>query len=180
MDPFDESRDLALRDGGAARVRPLRPSDRDLYERAVVDLSPRSRYLRFFSPIVKPSERLLDQMTQVDGRRHAAHVALSPDETRAIGVVRYIRIADDPRAAAMAIAISDDWQGRGLGIALLTHSVRHARLAGLRSLLATSLRENLGAARLLRASGFAPLPRGGPYAEFRLGLGDRTPHRDPP
>ncbi len=171
MDPLNESRHLALRGGRAARVRPLRPSDRDLYERAVVDLSPRSRYLRFFAPIARPSARLLDQMTHADGRRHVAHVALTPDETRAVGVVRYVRLDDEPRAAELAIAVSDDWQGHGLGVELLGHSAEHARLAGLRSLIATSMRENLGAARLLRASGFEPVPGAGPYAEHRLRLG---------
>lgn len=65
---MDDARDLWLPDGRLVRVRPLRPGDREIYERAVLDLSPRSRYLRFLAPIDKPSERLLDFMTYPDVR----------------------------------------------------------------------------------------------------------------
>jgi acetyltransferase len=163
-----DTRDFALHDGRIVRVRPLRPTDRAIYERAVVDLSPRSRYLRFLAPIAKPSERLLDQMTQTDGYRHVAHVALTLDETSAVGVVRYVRTADDPHAGEVAIAVADDWQGSGLGAQLLRHTVEHACLAGLESLAATTLRENAGAARLLQASGFSTVGGIGPYFEHRM------------
>ena len=170
MAPPGETLDFALRDGRTARVRPLRPTDRDIYERAVVDLSPRSRYLRFLAPIARPSERLLDQMTRPDGLLHVAHLALTIDEASGVGVVRYVRSAADPTTAEVAIAVADDWQGRGLGVELLRHTAAHARLAGVEALVATTLRENRGAARLLRASGFAPVRSEGLYAEHRLRL----------
>jgi GNAT superfamily N-acetyltransferase/ketosteroid isomerase-like protein len=141
-----------------------------MYTRAVVDLSPRSRYLRFLSPIAKPSEALLDQMTQTDGHRHVAFVALSPDEKTVLGVVRYVRAAGDPETAEVAIAVADDWQGRGLGVQLLRHTIDHARFAGLEALAATTLRENWGASRLLRASGFTRTGSGGLYSEHLLRL----------
>lgn len=157
--------------GKSVRIRPLRPTDRDVYERAVIDLSPRSRYLRFMSPIARPSEKLLDAMTAIDGHLHVASVALIPDETNAVGVVRYVRAAEDPQVAEVAIAIADGWQGSGLGRELVRLTVAQARDAGLRVLCATTLQENGGAERLLRASGFsrvrADCP---PYAEYRLGL----------
>ena len=166
-----ESRDRRLPGGPSVRLRPLRPSDRDIYARAVIDLSPRSRYLRFLAPIERPSEKLLDAMTRVDGRRHVAFVVLSPDETKAVGVVRYVRDGDAPHEAEAAMAIADDWQGRGLGRGLLGHAVEHARQAGLHVLRATTLRENGGAERILHATGFTPVRADGPYAEHRLRLG---------
>jgi GNAT superfamily N-acetyltransferase len=165
-----ETRDLVL-PHHVVRVRPLRPSDRTLYERAVIDLSPRSRYLRFFAPIVKPSERLLDQMTQTDGHRHVAFVALTPDESTAVGVIRYVLASDDARSGELALAVADDWQRRGMGARLLRHTVQHARMAGLEALTATRLRENRGVAGLLAAFGFAAAGASGPYAEHRLPLG---------
>jgi acetyltransferase len=167
--PID-TRELVLHDGRIVRVRPLRWTDRAVYERAVIDLSPRSRYLRFFAPIAKPSERLLDQMTHTDGDRHVAYVALIPDETTAVGVVRYVRTADAPQAGEVAIAVADDWQGRGLGGQLLRQTAEHARLAGLESLAATTLRENAGCARLLQAAGFSVIGGSGPYREHRMRL----------
>ena len=83
-----DSRDLPIGGRHPLRLRALRPVDRDIYERAVVDLSPRSRYLRFLAPIDRPSEQLLNQMTRVAGHDHVAFIALVPDEATAVGVVR--------------------------------------------------------------------------------------------
>src|SRR4051812_19928595 len=165
-----DSYDLRLSGSRSIRLRPLRPTDRDLYARAVTDLSPRSRYLRFLAPIRKPSEKLIDEMTKIDGRMHVAYVALTPDETNAVGVVRYVRTAGDPDLAEAAIAIADEWQGLGLGGELMTQTIAHAAQSGVRALLATTLHENAGAARLLQASGFSPVTAEGLYVEHRLAL----------
>jgi GNAT superfamily N-acetyltransferase len=170
MDLPIDTREFVLQDSRIVRVRPLRATDRATYERAVIDLSPRSRYLRFFAPMTKPSERLLDQMTHIDGRRHVAYVALTLDEATAVGVVRYVRTADIARAGEVAIAVADDWQGRGLGGQLLRHTIEHARRAGLESLAATTLRENAGAARLLRVAGFSAVGGSGRYSEHQMRL----------
>jgi acetyltransferase len=170
MVPPVDTRELVLHDDHIVRVRPLRATDRTIYARAVMDLSPRSRYLRFFAPIPRLSERLLDQMTQTDGHRHVAYVALTLDESTAVGVVRYVLSTDAPNAGEVAIAIADDWQRRGLGGQLLRQTTEHAHLAGLESLTATTLRENAGAAGLLQASGFSAVGATGPYAEHRMRL----------
>jgi acetyltransferase len=168
MTPRADTRELILRDGRLVRVRPLTAADRAIYERAVMDLSPRSRYLRFFAPVPRLSKRLLDQMTQTDGDRHVAHVALTVDESIAVGVVRYMLRTDDREEGEIAIAVADDWQGDGLGGQLLRDTIEHAHLAGLRSLTASTLRENAGAAGLLQASGFSAIGASGPFAEHRL------------
>jgi len=168
--PTQHPRDFVLDDGGRVRIRPLHATDRPIYEAAVYSLSPRSRYFRFFAPIEKMSDRLLDQMTQVDGRGHVAWLALTPDEGTGVGVVRYVRAADDDQSAEVAIAVADDWQGRGLGSELIRQTVDHARLAGLDLLTATTLRENSAGAGLLRAGGFGVKPGGGFYRELELQL----------
>lgn len=167
---MDDARDIWLPDARLVRVRPLRPSDRAIYERAVLDLSPRSRYLRFLAPIHKPSERLLDQMTHTDGRRHVAYLALTPDETTGVGVVRYVRGEDDPLRAEIAIAVADEWQGHGLGAELVRRTAAHARAAGVQTLHATTLRENAGSLRLLAATGFSPLGADGIYSAHEARL----------
>jgi acetyltransferase len=165
-----ETRELVLHDGRIVRVRPLVWSDRAIYERAVMDLSPRSRYLRFFAPMPRISERLLDQMTHTDGDRHVASVALTPDEATAVGVTRYIRDSHDPETGEVAIAVADDWQHGGLGSQLMRQTVEHARLAGLKSLAATTMSENRAAAGLLQMLGFSAVAASGPYSEHRLPL----------
>jgi acetyltransferase len=158
-----DTRDLTLTNGRVLHVRALRPSDRTIYERAVVDLSPRSRYLRFLAPIQRPSEKLLDQMTHVDGEQHVAFVALTPDEKTALGVVRYVRDRDDPTRAEVAIAVADGWQRLGMGRELMRQTAEHARRSGVRVLLGTTLSENGEAARLLSASGFSVASADGLY-----------------
>ena len=170
MAPPIDTRELVLHDGHIVRVRPLRATDRAVYGNAVMDLSPRSRYLRFFAPIPRLSERMLDQMTQTDGHRHVAYVALTVDESSAVGVVRYVLSTDNPNEGEVAIAVADDWHHRGLGGQLLRQTVEHARAAGLEALTATTLRENAGAAGLLQASGFSAVGASGPYAEHRTRL----------
>jgi acetyltransferase len=168
--PID-TRELVLHNGRIVRVRPLVWTDRAIYERAVTDLSPRSRYLRFFAPMPRLSERLLDQMTHTDRHRHVAYVALTPDEATAVGVVRYIRDSHDPETGEVAIAVADDWHRGGLGSQLLRQTIEHARLAGLESLTATTMRENRAAAGLLQTLGFSAVAASGPYSEHRLPLG---------
>ncbi len=162
--------DFVLDDGGSVRIRPLRRADRAIYEQAVAGLSPRSRYLRFAAPIPKMSERLLDQMMQVDDHRHVVYAALTSDESTIVGVVRYVRTADNPQSAEVAIAVADDWQGRGLGRELLGWVVEHARLADLDSLIATTLSENRAAAGLAGATGFSVAERVGIYTEYEMRL----------
>jgi len=168
--PTQHPRDFALGDGRSVRIRPLRAADRAKYEAAVYSLSPRSRYLRFFAPIEKMSERMLDQMTQVDGHRHMAWLALASGEDTGVAVVRYVRDADDDQSAEVAIAVADDWQGSGLGGELIRQTVDHARLAGLDWLTATTLHENSAAAGLLQATGFAVTRGSGIYRELEIRL----------
>jgi RimJ/RimL family protein N-acetyltransferase len=168
--PTQHPRDFALADGRNVRIRPLHAADRAIYEAAVYSLSPRSRYLRFFAPIEKMSERMLDQMTQVDGHRHVVWLALPPDEGAGVAVVRYVRDADDDQSAEVAIAVADDWQGSGLGGELLRQTVDHARLAGLDLLTATTLRENSAAAGVLQATGFAATRGSDIYRELEIRL----------
>jgi acetyltransferase len=170
----DSSRDLPIGGRRPIRLRALRPVDRDIYERAVVDLSPRSRYLRFLSPIDRPSERVLDQMTRVDGHDHVAFIALLPEEATGVGVVRYVRVADVPSEAEVAIAIADDWQGRGLGRELMLQTIEHAQEAGVSALLSTTLCENGGSLGLLETLGFSAAGRTGPYVAHRMNLPPST------
>ena len=162
--------ELSLDDVHRVRVRPLGSADRERYVRAVAALSPRSRYLRFFSPLPKLSERQVDLMTHVDGEHQVAYAALTPEESDLLGVARYIRTAEGSNVAEVAIAIADDWQGLGLGRALLSHLIEHARTARLERLIATILSENRAAAGLTRATGFALAAREGIYVHYEMAV----------
>ena len=162
---------LVLDDGRSVCIRHLRPADRAMYRNAVEGLSARSRYLRFTAPIPCIGESLLNQMMDVDEDHHVAYAALTPDETAIVGVARFIRTAGDPQAAEIAIAVADDWQGGGLGSALLAKVVERARDANLNRLNATTISENRAATRLVGRIGFSLGRRAGIYTEYELPLG---------
>jgi acetyltransferase len=151
---------------GRVRIRQLRRSDRDRYVAAVETLSARSRYLRFAGPVKSLSTATVDRLMDADGQRHVVLVALEDDAI--VGVVRYV--IDRPQVGELAMAVTDRWQGRGLGRALLERLVRRACEASLVALEATTLSENDASRGLLASSGFGLSGRDGRMVNYRLNL----------
>jgi hypothetical protein len=64
--PREWEADVLLTDGGVAHLRPIRPADAgklvEFYDR----VSPESKYLRFFAPYPKLSDRDVKRFTEVD------------------------------------------------------------------------------------------------------------------
>ncbi len=69
---------------------------------------------------------------------------------RGAGIARYIRHAEDPRAAEIAVTIVDDRQGRGLGTELLARLTGRARHEGIHRFTALVADDNIAMAGLLR------------------------------
>ena len=140
-----------LPDGRQILIRRIRPDDKDRLSRGLRALSDRSVQRRFLSPKRSFSKAELRYLTEVDGRNHVALVAESPTEPtrRLIGVARFIRWHDDPKAAEAAIVVADDWQGRGVGTALARQLAARARGLGIKRFTATMAADNRPAHRLL-------------------------------
>jgi GNAT superfamily N-acetyltransferase len=68
---------------------------------------------------------------------------------RLIAVARFVRLADDPEAAEVAITVADDWQRRGLGSLLTEQLAEQARRRGIRRFTATMAADNVPAHRLM-------------------------------
>src|SRR5436190_3195438 len=140
-----------LRDGSRITIRPIEPDDREALAAAFERLSPQSRYRRFFAPMAHLSERDLDYLTRVDHHDHEALVATDAESGEGVGVARYVRTA--PEVAEPAIAVVDDWQGRGVGACLIDALADRAREEGVRRFEAPVLAENDQALRLLERLG---------------------------
>jgi len=147
------SRAVTLRDGTAVRLRPIGPEDKRLLIDAFERLSEKSRYRRFFTSLPELSPGALTYFTEVDHSNHEAIIAIDPKSGRAVGVARYIRVSEDPEAAEVAVVVVDDWQGRGIGRALLTRLTNRARREGISRFLAVVQADNRDAMSLL--AGFA-------------------------
>lgn len=130
--------DIALRDGSAAHLRPILPSDAEALQRFHRRQSEQSRYLRFFAPMPELSPRDLERFTVVDHRDRVALVVLHGQDIIAVG--RYDRIA--PAQAEVAFNVSDHDQGKGLGSVLLEHLAAAAREVGIDTFVAEVLPQN--------------------------------------
>jgi RimJ/RimL family protein N-acetyltransferase len=168
--PPSSPRRLVLPAGEAVLVRPLETSDRAAFAAAVARLSPETLYRRFGTPKPALTETEIDQLVAVDHHRHEALVALHPDTGEGLGVARFVRFADDPSRADVAVTVVDRWQGRGVAGRLLELLVERARAEGLRVLTASTLRENHPARRLLRRRGFRAVAAGHGVVELELPL----------
>ena len=131
-----------LRDGSEILIRPIRPDDREELAAGVRRLSPESRYRRFFTPTNELSASELSYLTDVDHHDHEALVALEPASGHGIGVARFVRSADDPEVAEVAVAVADSWQNRGVATALLGRLTQRAREEGVRRFSAEILADN--------------------------------------
>ena len=95
---------------------------------------------------------------------------------RQIGVARYVKDVT-PGEAEFAIALSDDWQRRGLGTRLLASLLAAAKTDGVQRLVGTTMSDNDGMLTLARRLGFnlAKEPGTGSITNMTAELAGRPP-----
>jgi GNAT superfamily N-acetyltransferase len=146
-----------LDDGTPFVIRPLRPTDGPGLEAAFAQMSPRSRYLRFFTVRERLGEELVHSLTDIDHDRHRAWVVADPtapsdvgtEEGRGFAVARLIVVEDEPKVAEASLAVMDDYQGRGFGRLLLELLIGTAQDVGIEFIRFETLYENRGMRALL-------------------------------
>jgi GNAT superfamily N-acetyltransferase len=142
---------VVLNDGTRVLIRPIRPEDKGLLQQGIQRLSPQSRYLRFLHYLERLTAAELRYLTEIDYRDHFAWVAVSLDQPDQVGlgVARYIRDKTHPDQAEAAVAVIDEFQGRGLGRLLLTRLADSARANGVDSFIAYLAPESPAVSHLL-------------------------------
>jgi GNAT superfamily N-acetyltransferase len=159
--PFE----VELDDGTPLRFRLGTPDDRDALAAGFARLSPESRVARFFTGMPRLSRLFLDHLISVDESRHVAIVAEDMSRTSdvdeqttglGIGVARYITSNTDATQAEMAVAVIDEYHGRGIGHLLLDALVDHAVRNGITTGTATVLADNTKMLRLVTSMGATP------------------------
>jgi len=148
--PAVTGRPVALRDGSKVLIRQVQSTDAPLLADGFARLSLRSRRMRFLTTKKELSGAELRYFTDVDHHDHEALGAVSQADGRGVGIARYIRHADDPQAAEIAVTVVDDWQGRGLGTELLARLSGRARAEGIHRFTALVAEDNTAMAGLLR------------------------------
>jgi ribosomal protein S18 acetylase RimI-like enzyme len=176
---FDESyiERCVLDDGSEVELRLVRPEDKPLMLAAWERLSPESRYRRFFSAKTALTSEELRYLTEMDNVHHLAIGATCRrrGETVALGVARFIRLADRPDMADAAITVVDDAQRLGLGRLLLSRLVAAARERGIERFSCDVLATNEAMRRLLRSLAPVVERSEGPMVTIELPLADVIP-----
>lgn len=121
--PLDPSGVLVELDNDTTvRIRPVRKSDRDALLSAFEHFSAESRYMRFFSPRPRLTEKMIETFTDVDDVSQLAWAVFDPNERSEVGDESGLAIAsarlfvdEDPTSAEATLAVVDDYQRRGLG-----------------------------------------------------------------
>jgi GNAT superfamily N-acetyltransferase len=144
---------ITLRDGSRIRIRRLRRSDGDLLLHGFEHLSSESRYRRFLTPMPKLSGHAVRNLTETDRREHEAVIALDPEAGDVVGLGEYVRSAERPDVAEVAVTVADDWQDRGVGTVLLEALCARAREDGISSFTALMLSGNTRMMDLLQHVG---------------------------
>jgi RimJ/RimL family protein N-acetyltransferase len=127
--------------------------------------------MRFLTIKKELSPAELRYFTDVDHHDHEALGALNHADGRGVGIARYIRDAQDPHAAEIAVTIVDDWQGRGLGTELLAQLSDRARQEGIRCFTMLVAEDNQAIAGLLRNVSACLVGRGPGTVEYEIALG---------
>ena len=168
--PAVKGRPVALRDGSKVVIRQVQSTDAPLLADGFARLSPQSRQMRFLTRKKELSRAELRYFTDVDHHDHEALGALNHADGRGVGIARYIRHTEDPRAAEIAVTIVDDWQGRGLGTELLARLSGRARQEGIHRFTALVADDNVAMAGLLRNMSASLVGRSRGTVEYEITL----------
>jgi len=144
---------VELLDGSVVLIRTVQPEDARLLSDGFARLSAESRQLRFLTGKPSLTAAEVHYFTEVDHHDHEALGALNQVDGRGLGIARFIRHAEDAEAAEIAVAVVDDWQGRGLGTELLSQLTDRARQEGIRRFTALVAADNATVVGLLRNIG---------------------------
>ena len=151
--PTDFSVIETLRNGGEIEIRAQRPQDRKDLEAAILRLSDESLYRRFFIAKRDFSEQEAEYFLNIDFVNHVALVAVAHENSKRVivGAGRYVVVA--PGTAEVAFGVVDEYQGQGIGAALMRNLSLIARQAGLTKLIAEVLVSNRAMLKVFEKSG---------------------------
>ena len=148
-----------LKDGTPVTIRPIRPEDEPLMVQFHTTLSERSVYLRYFCSLSLSTRVEHERLVRICFGSYDRGFALVAERKNAatgqreiLGVGRFSAISSTE--AEVAVLVSDQWQGRGLGTELLASVARVARAEKFKKLCGEILRDNLPTQAIFKKVGF--------------------------
>ena len=165
---------VSLRDGGHVEIRVLNQDDQPAFLEALDRMSASSLYRRFISAKRTFTPQEVGSFLNIDFVTHVALVAIFEEigQLRIVGTGRYI--VASPGRAEVAFAVIDQYQGQGIGKALLHHLAAIACESGLEELFAEVLPSNLAMLKVFEKSGYSvKMQRGPSVVDVTIDLGSR-------
>jgi len=141
---------LATGDGRRVTVRAIRPGDGGRLRRFDAGLSEKARRLRYLGYMPPMTADWAAHLATPDLDRRFAFIALAG--RRLVGDCRLVPMEDG--GEEVAIAVADDFQGAGVGRALLEVALRTAAERGVAAVVAEVSYENQRMTQMLRRMGF--------------------------
>jgi RimJ/RimL family protein N-acetyltransferase len=157
-------------------LRPIHPDDREALVEGFRALSDDSRYQRFLTPMPRLTDHQAKYLTELDQINHFAWgigIRDADGAVEGIGVARYVRDTADPSAAEIAVAISDEYQGLGLGSLLVRALAVVAETHGVACLTGYMLGSNRPMIRIFERIGARTHAAGPGLVRAEAVLGDR-------
>ena len=182
----DASIHTHLEDGRRICIRTVSPADEARLREGIARMSPRSRYLRFFSGGASPPDWVIERLLDADGVLHLAWGALDLGDPAqpAMGVVHAMRPDAGDAVAEFSVGVVDAYHGLGIGRLLTATLLLDAAGGQLEAFRAHVLSENEAARSFIRRLGAHHVSQDGPEAEYRLdvasALEQMREDRDPP
>ncbi|MHA1377389.1 MAG: GNAT family N-acetyltransferase [Candidatus Helarchaeota archaeon] len=145
-----------LRDGTEVFLRPIKPSDADMWVELYNSLSSNTKYMRFFiNRPTPPDQKMIDKYTKVDYINNFALVAIIKEngKEKIIGVVRYGLDPPGSDSAEIAVVVADKYQGRGLGSHMLIDMIQVMQRRGIKKVKGDIFLQNDKMMRIMREAG---------------------------
>ena len=154
--PAHLEEEIELPNGQRLWVRPLVPGDASALAAEFAGVDDDTVYMRFFNPHFRLTADRLRYLTEVDYHHHLALAAMTADgdASEGVAIARFVeRTADDVEGA---IVVKPAYRRQGVARLLLDRLAAIAAAEGYRTMSASYLASNDGAASLLASCGFGP------------------------
>jgi acetyltransferase len=149
-----------MKNGEQVNIRPIRSEDEPLMVKFHEGLSDESVYLRYFQHVklsVRTAHERLARVCFLDYDREigllAEHLDPSTNDTRAVAIGTLQKMFPKSEGE-VAVLVSDDCHGQGLGKELIARLVSFARDEQLQVVSATTMVENYGMTAIFKRLGF--------------------------
>jgi ribosomal protein S18 acetylase RimI-like enzyme len=163
-----------------AAIRQTRPADQAALSDFFAGLSARTRYLRFFGPVTPGPALLRSLIGDADHCHTDAVVAIRGDVIIGHAMAADQADRDGPEGAWMTdigVVVGDDWQGRGVGSALVRALITGAQARGVASVVMEVLPGNRQVLAMITGHWpAASICHSTDYVTVRIQLARQQPH----